>query len=212
VLKFLAGLIFKLIGWQLKVTMPDTKKFVLIGAPHTTNWDLGIALLTFWSLPQRITWLAKKQIFIGPVSWLFKSLGGIPIDRSAAHGFIQQISERFDNSEQMILCLAPEGTRSKTVFWKTGFYYIALSARVPICLGYVDYPTRTVGFEEVLTPSGDIEKDFEKIKDFYKDKKGKHPEKQGPVAINPARIEAAKANAEKAAATNPGTSSTDTDR
>ena len=164
--------------------MPEAKKFVLIGAPHTTNWDLPIALLSFWSLPRRFYWVAKKQIFIGPFGYLFSALGGIPIDRSSSHGFIQQITEQFEKNEEMILCIAPEGTRSRTKAWKTGFYYIALSANIPICLGFVDFPNKTVGFGQVLIPSGDIEKDFELIKDFYKDKKGKFPEKQGPIEIN----------------------------
>jgi len=164
--------------------MPEAKKFVLIGAPHTTNWDLPIALLSFWSLSRRFYWVAKKQIFIGPFGYLFRALGGIPIDRSSSHGFIQQITEQFEKNEEMILCIAPEGTRSRTKTWKTGFYYIALSADIPICLGYVDFQNKTVGFGQILIPSGDIEKDFEQIKNFYKDKKGKFPEKQGPIEIN----------------------------
>jgi len=182
-LKFFADLILKIIGWQVKVTLPDTKKIVLIGAPHTSNWDLAIALLCFWSIQKKVNWLAKKQIFIGPFSYLFKSLGGIPIDRSAANGFIQQISHEFDQHEEMILGVTAEGTRSKTKYWKTGFYYIAQTANVPICFAYVDYPDRIIGIEEVLIPSGDIDKDFEKIKAFYKDKRGKYPEKQGPIEI-----------------------------
>ena len=182
-LKFLAKTILKLSGWCVDVSLPKEKKFVLIGAPHTSNWDLPIGLLCFWSVPIHLTWIGKKQLFIGPLNYFFRKLGGIPVDRSVHTGFIEQISHQFDTREEMIFGLTPEGTRSRTAYWKTGFYYIALQAKVPVCLAYVDYPSRTIGFGEMLYPSGDIEKDFEKIKLFYADKKGKYPEKQGPVKI-----------------------------
>jgi len=182
-LKMFSKIILKLIGWHVDVTLPEEKKFVLIGAPHTTNWDLPLALLCFWSIPINITWVAKKQLFIGPLNYFFRTLGGVPVDRSVSTGFIEQVAQQFQDRDEMIFALAPEGTRSKTEYWKTGFYYIALTAKVPVCLGYIDFPTRTIGFGKVLYPSGDIEKDFEQIKLFYADKKGKHPYNQGPVAI-----------------------------
>jgi 1-acyl-sn-glycerol-3-phosphate acyltransferase len=181
--KFIADLILRLIGWQVKVTVPAERKFVLIGAFHTTNWDLPLAILTFWSSQKRIRWVAKKQIFSWPLGYFFRALGGIPVDRSVHSGFIEQIASEFASKDEMILCLAPEGTRSKTEYWKTGFYYIALTAKVPICLGYVDFPSKTTGFAELLYPSGDIQKDFEQIKQFYQDKSGKYPEKTGPVRL-----------------------------
>ena len=181
--KFIADLILKLFGWQVKVTLPAEKKFVLIGAYHTTNWDMPLGILTFWSTEKKIRWVAKQQIFAWPLGYFFRSLGGIAVDRSAPHGFIQQIASEFDGVDEMILCLAPEGTRSKTEYWKTGFYYIALTAKVPICLGYVDYPSKTLGFEKLIYPSGNIQKDFEQIKQFYQDKTGKYPEKHGPVRL-----------------------------
>ncbi len=184
-LKVLSRLILKLLGWHVDVTLPKEKKFVMIGAPHTTNWDLPIGLLCFWSVPVRITWVAKKQLFVGPFNYFFRALGGIPVDRSVHTGFIEQIAQQFNQREEMIFGLTPEGTRSRTEYWKTGFYYIALKAKVPICCAYVDFPSRTVGFGKMIMPSGDINKDFEQIKLFYQDKKGKYPEKQGPVRIKP---------------------------
>jgi len=185
VLKVLSRLILKLLGWHVDVTLPKEKKFIMIGAPHTTNWDLPIGLLCFWSVPVRITWVAKKQLFVGPFNYFFRALGGIPVDRSVHTGFIEQIAQQFNQREEMIFGLTPEGTRSRTEYWKTGFYYIALKAKVPICCAYVDFPSRTVGFGKMIMPSGDINKDFEQIKLFYQDKKGKYPEKQGPVRIKP---------------------------
>ncbi len=173
----------KLIGWHVDVTLPEEKKYILIGAPHTSNWDFPIGMLCFWSIPIRLTWVAKKQLFIGPFNYFFRAMGGVPVDRSVHTGFIEQVAHQFNSRDEMIFGITPEGTRSKTEFWKTGFYYIALEANIPICFSYVDFPNRTFGFGEILYPSGDIEKDFEIIKAFYKDKKGKHPENQGPVRI-----------------------------
>ena len=182
-LKIFSKIILKLIGWNVDVTLPAEKKFVIIGAPHTSNWDLPLALLCFWSVQTPMSWVGKKQLFVGPLGYVLRLMGGIPVDRSARTGFIEQIAQQFDSREQMILSIAPEGTRSKTDVWKTGFYYIALTANVPICLAYADYPNRTVGFGEMIRPTGDIDKDFELIKTFYQNKKGKYPKNQGPVKI-----------------------------
>lgn len=182
-LRFLSRLILKIFGWTIDVQLPEEKKFILIGAPHTTNWDLPIALLCFWSIPIHLTWVGKKQLFIGPFNYLFRALGGIPVDRSIHTGFIGQIAHQFDIREEMIFGITPEGTRSRTEFWKTGFYYIAQQAKIPICFAYIDFPSRNIGFGEMLYPSGDIDKDFEKIKSFYKDKTGKYPENQGPIKM-----------------------------
>ena len=182
-LKTFARIMLKLIGWKVDITLPEEKKLVLIGAPHTTNWDLPIGLLCFWSAPVQITWVAKKQLFVGPFNAFFRALGGIPVDRSVNTGFIEQIAKQFKQQDEMIFGLTPEGTRSRTDYWKTGFYYIALQAKVPICLAYVDYPSRTIGFGKIIHPTGDIAKDFEIIEAFYQGKKGKYPEKQGPVTI-----------------------------
>ncbi len=182
-LKFLSKLILKLSGWHTDVTLPKEKKYILMGAPHTTNWDLPIALLCCWSTSTQINWVGKKQLFIGPLDYLFRALGGIPVDRSVATGFIEQIAHQFDNREKMVFGITPEGTRSKTEYWKTGFYYIALKAKVPVCLAYIDFPSKTIGFGKMLYPSGDIKKDFELIKSFYEDKTGRYPENQGPIKM-----------------------------
>ena len=182
-LKLLSKIILKLIGWHVDATLPEEKKFVVIGAPHTTNWDLPIGLLSFWSISIHLTWVAKKQLFVGPLDYIFRAMGGIPVDRSVHTGFIEQIAHQFNSRDEMVFGITPEGTRSKTEYWKTGFYYIALEAGVPVCLAYVDFPSRTFGFGEMLYPSGDIKKDFEKIKLFYENKVGKKPENQGPVKM-----------------------------
>ncbi|MCG6937573.1 MAG: lysophospholipid acyltransferase family protein [Gammaproteobacteria bacterium] len=182
-LKKLAAHILKLSGWKVEVELPKEKKYVLTGAPHTSNWDLVLVLLACWSIDIKINWVAKVEIFRGPLRTLFTALGGIPVDRSASHDFINMITETFNHRDEMILGITPEGTRSKTDYWKTGFYYIALSANVPVYFGYIDYHNRTLGFKQRLAPSGDIESDMKIVADFYRNIKGKHPQNQGPVRI-----------------------------
>ncbi len=182
-LRFFAKIILKLIGWHVDITVPEEKKFILIGAPHTSNWDFPLTLLAFWTIDLKIYWVGKIQMFRGPLHYLFTALGGIPVDRSSSHGFIEQIAEKFKHTEKIVLTIAPEGTRSKTRYWKSGFYYIALTANVPICLGYIDYKTRTLGFKQLLYPTGSIDADIKIISDFYQSFRGKNPEKQGPVRI-----------------------------
>ena len=182
-LKLFSKTILKLIGWQLNITLPQEKKFILIGAPHTSNWDFPLALLVFWTLDLKVYWVAKIQMFRGPLHYLFTALGGIPVDRSSSQGFIDQIAERFNNSDEMVLTIAPEGTRSKTRYWKSGFYHIATTAGVPVCLGYIDYKRREAGFKELIYPSGDIDADMEAISRFYQDIQGKRPLNQGPIQV-----------------------------
>ena len=182
-LKSLPKKILNLVGWQIEIVLPKEKKFVLIGAPHTSNWDFPLALLTFWTLDLKIYWVAKKQMFWGPLHYLFTSLGGIPVDRKSSTGFIEQIANRFDEADEMVLTISPEGTRSKTEHWKSGFYHIATTAKVPICLAYVDYSNKKLGFTEVIYPSGDIDADMEIIAKFYKNINGKQPQNQGPVRL-----------------------------
>lgn len=182
-LKLFSKTLLKLAGWKLDIVLPDEKKFVLIGAPHTSNWDFPLALLTFWTLDLKIYWVAKIQMFWGPLHYLFTSLGGIPVDRSKSNGFIERIATKFEQTDEMVLTLSPEGTRSKSDYWKSGFYHIAMSAKVPILLAYIDYSNRTLGFSKVLYPSGNIDADMEIIAEFYKDIKGIRPQNQGAVRL-----------------------------
>ena len=182
-IKGFALLLLKLVGWKVDIRLPEEKKFVLIGAPHTSNWDFPLALLAFWTIDLKIYWVAKAQLFRGPLYYLFTALGGIPVDRSASHGFISQIAQQFKHHDDMVLTIAPEGTRSKTDYWKSGFYYIAREAGVPVCFGYINYATRTLGFERCMQPGDDIDADMKVIADYYKDIQGKYPHKQGAIRI-----------------------------
>ena len=125
----------------------------------------------------KFTYLGKAEVFKPPFGFIFRWLGGVPVERSEHHNLVEQVVKMFDEHETFILALSPEGTRAYVPKWKTGFYYIALGAQVPIVLGYIDFPKKTAGIGPVFYPTGDIDKDIETIKDFYRPIKGKHPER-----------------------------------
>ena len=184
-LKKISQFVLSALGWKLDAQLPAEKKYVIIGAFHTSNWDFPFGILGLWAMGLKASWVGKHTLFRGPLGPIFKCMGGIPVDRSIHTGFINRIAELYNTREQMALTIAAEGTRSKTKHWKTGFYFIALEARVPIALGYLDYSKKRVGVGATLYPSGDIRKDFEIIRSFYKDKKGLRPENQGPIRLPP---------------------------
>lgn len=183
--KRMAERILGLFGWKVEHGLPPDDKLVVIGAPHTSNWDLPLGLLAMWSLDHNFFWVGKHTIFIGPVGWLFRKLGGIPVDRRVHTGFINRAAESIKHRDRIALVIAPEGTRSKTEYWKSGFYHIAIEAGVPIALGFIDYPSRTIGIGDTLRPTGDLDRDFEKIRDFYAGKKGIRPHLQGEIRVRP---------------------------
>lgn len=179
----LGHLIAALVGWKVVVAEPPPARCVVIGAPHTSAWDMPLTLLLMLSTGVKMRWVAKDSLFRGRFGWLLGALGGLPVDRSGQHGFVAQMAARFAASERLIIAILPEGTRSRADHWKTGFYYLALNAGVPIVLGYADYRRREVGLGPTLHPSGDIHADFRLIREFYAGVTGRHPEKQGPIRI-----------------------------
>ena len=172
-------------GWKIQTDFPDADKYVIIAAPHTSNWDFMVGILAVRALKLDIRWIGKHTIFRWPFGYLFRALGGTPVDRSQSLNLIQHMTTLFAQSDQLILVLAPEGTRSKTDHWKSGFYHIARGAGVPIVLGFLDFPTRTIGVGATVYPSDDIEADFTQIRDFYRDKRGKIPENTSLIRIRP---------------------------
>ncbi|WP_196138076.1 lysophospholipid acyltransferase family protein [Aliikangiella sp. G2MR2-5] len=164
--------ILSLFGWEIVGKPPEVKKYVAIVAPHTSNWDFFIFVLMKFGLRMKVNFIGKHTIFVGPVGWFLKKLGGIPVNRSASHNIVNEIVNAFKQREEMVFALAPEGTRSYRDHWKSGFYHIALSAEVPVQFCYLDAPTKKLGFGPLIKLTGDEEKDLASIRDFYHDKRG----------------------------------------
>ena len=182
-LKAFATTLLTLIGWQVSFSLPPRDKYVLVGAPHTSNWDFPLGLLAMSAVGLRFSWVGKHTLFKGPLGPLMRGIGGIPVNRRGSTGFVKRVIEIFERRDQFVMAIAPEGTRSLTKQWKAGFYHIAMAANVPIALGFIDYPRKRVGIDRMFEPSGDIEADFKILREYYQDKIGKRPEKQGPVKI-----------------------------
>ena len=168
-------IILSLAGWRTEGQLPSNPKFVLVGAPHTSNWDLPYTLLTAFALRAPIHWMGKEAIFRRPFKGFFKWLGGIPVRRSQSHNLVEQSIQQFNRNDQLILTIAPAGTRKRVIRWKTGFYHIACGAGVPIVLGFMDYRRKAGGIGPMVHPTGNMEADMETIKDFYDGVTGKHP-------------------------------------
>ena len=179
----LAHIILRLIGWRTHVLNPRLTRYVLIGAPHTSNWDFGLMLLLMAAEQLPIRFMGKDSLFRGPLGPVMRSLGGIPVNRRERTNLVDQIVAKFDEYDDLIIGLAPEGTRSKTSHWKTGFYYIALRAKVPIAMAYLDYGNKIIGVGSSFMPSGDLKADFEIIREFYTGVIGKNPHRQGKIVL-----------------------------
>jgi len=172
-----------LFGWQVHVAEPLPSRCVIVGAPHTTNWDLLAALVLRGSTGYHFNWVAKDSIFRGPGAWFLQKLGGIPVNRRSKNNFVDQMVAAFAEKKEMLLAIAPQGTRSLQTHWRTGFYYMARGAGVPIALGYADYVKKVVGIGPVMHPTGDLHADFERIKAFYVDIVGRHPHLNGEIRL-----------------------------
>ena len=165
-----------LTGWTLAGQLPaDSPKCVLIAAPHTSNWDLPYTLMVAFALRINIYWMGKAQLFRGPFGPVMRWLGGIAVDRSRSTNQVSASAMAIREADgAMCLVVPPEGTRSNTRQWKTGFYWIAHKAGVPIVMAYMDYPRKLSGLGPVFTPTGDIDADMAQIKAFYAPYKGKN--------------------------------------
>lgn len=183
--EILSRMAIKLLGWKTVGDVPDVPKYVLVGYPHTSNFDTLLGIFLYTAMGVHLHWVGKESLFKGPLGWLFKKTGGIPINREHSQNFVENIKTIFNAQKRLVIALSPEGTRKKTDYWRTGFYYMALAAHVPIALGYLDYSTKTGGFGPLIWPSGNIEKDLQQIRTFYKKIRGKHPQHEGKIAIRP---------------------------
>ncbi|MBL8359730.1 MAG: lysophospholipid acyltransferase family protein [Rubrivivax sp.] len=168
--------VLRLKGWQVQGSLPpEAVKAVLIAAPHTSNWDLPYTLMVAFCLRLRIHWLGKASLFRGVAGPVMRWLGGIPVDRSKSNNLVAAAAAVIVAAQGSLqLVIPPEGTRGKTRHWKTGFYFIALQAQVPIVLAYMDYARKVSGLGPVFVPTGDVEKDMAEIKRFYADIRGRN--------------------------------------
>ncbi len=181
--KWLAHWLLKRGGWKIEGQPPADKHFVLIAAPHTSNWDL-LYLLAFAAVfDVRISWLAKHSLFYPPMGWVMRLLGGIPIVRHKNSNVVDAMVEEFNTRSELVLVVPTEGTRARVEHWKSGFYHIAVGAGVPIVPSYLDYGNKRGGFGPPLTPAGDMVSDMQYFREFYGDKIGKFPELFGPVRL-----------------------------
>ena len=179
----LSKLIFRLTGWEAVGTPPpNTPKYVMICAPHTSYWDGFWMLGTASILRMDLRFLGKHTMFKGPLGWLMRGLGAVPVIRTQRQNTVQAAAAWFQSADAFLLGVAPEGTRKLTEGWKTGFYWIAMEAKVPIACAFIDYGTKTGGFlPDLIHPTGDIEKDFDLFRQAYAKITPKFPEKMSPI-------------------------------
>jgi 1-acyl-sn-glycerol-3-phosphate acyltransferase len=167
---------FRLVGWQFSETPPTPGKYVLIIAPHTSNWDFFLMISVAASLGRQVRFMGKHSIFMGPLGWLLRSLGGVPVERGSHHNFVAQMVDLFAQTDDMVLIIAPEGTRSKVAQWKGGFYYMAHGAAVPIVPVCLDFAKKQVYFADPFMPTGQYADDIVKIQSAYHHVSACHPE------------------------------------
>tara|TARA_R110002110_G_scaffold415856_3_gene658474 strand:- start:54115 stop:54711 length:597 start_codon:yes stop_codon:yes gene_type:complete len=185
--KVLVRLILKCLGWKIEGHIPaNIDKLVLIGVPHTSNWDFFVMLGCAWHFGLNIKWLGKESLFSNIVMrTLSTMMGGIKVDRSNADQTVDKIATTLTSCKQRIaLAIAPEGTRSKKPGWRSGFFYIAQQAKIPLGLGYADYPNKIMGVGPILYELKDIDNTMQTIQNFYKDIVGKNPENKSPIRIS----------------------------
>jgi len=170
-------------GWKIDGGAPNVKRAVVVAAPHTSAWDFPFTMAVASSLGIRISWMGKHTLFKPPMGYVMRWFGGLPVDRRASHNAVASAVELLKSNDELFLIVAPEGTRQKTTRWKTGFYYMALQANVPIVLGYLDFEKKRGGLGELFYPTGDIEADMKKIRAFYANVRGKHPHQESEAEV-----------------------------
>jgi len=176
--RLLGRLFLRLVDWKLQAEVPaDTPKGILIGAPHTSNWDGVFLLALCWALGVRMSYLVSHTAFRWPFKALLRHAGGIPIDRTRRHGAVAQIARQLREAEAMYLTIAPAGSRYRSDYWKSGFYRIAREADVPLVCGFLDYRRKLAGIGPVFRLSGDLPADMDNIRRFYEGVQGKYPER-----------------------------------
>jgi 1-acyl-sn-glycerol-3-phosphate acyltransferase len=175
--------LLRLSGWRVVLAEPVPMHCVVVFYPHTSNWDFPIGLLAKWVIGIRFRWVGKDTLFSSPLRPLFVRWGGIPVNRRERTGFIGQMRAAFEHNAEFRLVIAPEGTRSQTTHWKSGFYHLARAAEVPLALAFIDYGCREIGIGGYVALTGDVDTDMAVIATFYGDKLARRPDRAGPVRL-----------------------------
>jgi len=173
-LRWISLFLLKVLGWKRTGALPHDKKYVMIAAPHTSNWDFFYGLIMNLSFKNSLYWMGKKEIFRFPFGGVMRWFGGIPVDRSRSNNLVTAVIERFGSSESLVVTIPPEGTRSMVDSWKTGFYHIARGAEVPVLLAFVDYKKKVTGYGPMFRLTDNMENDMVAIKTFYAGIRGRH--------------------------------------
>jgi len=179
----IARTLLKMSGWRVEGSRPDIDRYVLIAAPHTSNWDFIWLLVMAMSLDMKVSWLGKHTLFKGPAGYFMRKLGGIPVVRDSGGGYVQRVAESFDAATELALVIPAEGTRGRVANWRSGFYHIARAADVPIVLSFLDFACRCGGIGPRIVLSDNLSSDMDKIRDFYTGVSGRHPERSGPIRL-----------------------------
>jgi 1-acyl-sn-glycerol-3-phosphate acyltransferase len=174
--RLIARIFWAFSSWRMVSEPAPDRPTVLIGAPHTSNWDFVFMLAIAWRLDMRFRWLGKKGLFTGWRGPIMRGLGGIAVDRDAPSAVVAEVLERIESGDVFGLVVTPDGTRRGHTHWKSGFYRIAREAELPVTLGYVDRTTKTTGLGPTIDLTGDISSDMDRIRAFYADKSGVKPE------------------------------------
>lgn len=176
---FLAKLILRIAGWKVNITVPDYPKCIICVAPHTSNWDFIIGKLAYSAVGRRAGFLMKESWFFFPLGYFFKAIGGVPVPSKRNHkqSLVDTLTRKFNDSTRLSLAITPEGTRSRTSNWHTGFLHIAYNAHIPVLLGAIDFAKKEVTITDEFIPTHDIEADMKAIKNYYRTFIGRYPEK-----------------------------------
>lgn len=181
--KIFGATFLRLCGWEIIGERPPSDRYVLVCAPHTSNWDFIYLMTASWVFETHLNWLGKDSLFEGPLGWFLLRLGGVPVVRSSPQNLVDQLAEQLQGAENLHLAIPPSGTRAYRDYWKSGFYHIARKADVPVVMGLLDYSKKQVGYGPQFMLTGDVSADMNRIRDIYFGLQGKFPDQQARIRL-----------------------------